>query len=189
MDSPPATSLHHNFAGHLGMDGAEIAVRSGLGEGIGELLIGVERLRLEVLFIFHDGVRDVIVVGPANGSAGRNRDGRGRKAKVVDFDLDGAGFAGLAGGWVLGVDEKLGHQYNCGDEYKVEFHVTSLFRKDLGPMEECVNGCPRYPARCYSYVGPGLTTNVAATRLLLTLVDFFLVAQAQTVENQPATSH
>src|SRR5215471_4437656 len=178
MDSPPATSLHHNFAGHLGMDGAEIAVRSGLGEGVGELLIGVERLRLEVLFIFHDGVRDVIVVGPANGSAGRNRDGRGRKAKVVDFDLDGAGFAGLAGGWVLGVDEKLGHQYDCGDDYKVEFHVTSLFRKDLGPMEECINGVPATWLGVIPTWARGLTTNVAATRLPLTLVDSFLVAQA-----------
>src|SRR5277367_4397894 len=39
-----------HFAGHFGVDGAEVGIFSRLGEGVGKLLVGVEHLGLEDFF-------------------------------------------------------------------------------------------------------------------------------------------
>src|SRR5271169_6254133 len=90
------------------MDGAEIAVRTRLGERVRVLVVGVERLRLEFLLVAHHRVRNVVAVGPAHGRAGWNGDGGRREAEVVDLHLDRCGLGVLrgrggtlseAGGW------------------------------------------------------------------------------------------
>src|SRR5271165_7469603 len=63
LGSKGCISLHHKFGRHLGMNAAEVAVRAWLGEGVGELLIRIQHLRLEGLVIAHHCMRDVIVVG------------------------------------------------------------------------------------------------------------------------------
>src|ERR1700704_3646690 len=64
-------SLHDDVCGHLGMDGAEVGVRSGRRERVTELLVSVERVWLEGRLVFADyGVRDVVLIRPGHLCAG-----------------------------------------------------------------------------------------------------------------------
>src|SRR5215471_1217444 len=57
--------LDYHFSRHLGMDRAEIVVGAGLIELEGELLIRVQRTRLDrSLVIAHNGVGNVVVIHP-----------------------------------------------------------------------------------------------------------------------------
>src|SRR5271165_7435540 len=67
------------------MNGTEVAVGSGLGEGVRELLISIQRLRFERLVIAYHGVGDIVAVRPSNRGPHRNRYRGRRKAKVVDL--------------------------------------------------------------------------------------------------------
>src|SRR5579862_6190835 len=66
--------LDHDLAGHLGMNAAEVAIRTRLGEGVGKLLVGVERFRFEARLVVADnGMRNVVSIRPADRSSYRNR--------------------------------------------------------------------------------------------------------------------
>src|SRR5437867_3910257 len=57
-------SLHHHFGRHLGMNRAEIAIRSRLRKLEAEPVVGVEGLGLEGTILADNGVRDVIAIYP-----------------------------------------------------------------------------------------------------------------------------
>ncbi len=72
------------------MQAAEIVKRTRLIEGEGEFVFAVERRRTEGAIRCDDGMRDVVIVFPRNGSAGVDGKNGQLKAEVVDRD---AGFA------------------------------------------------------------------------------------------------
>src|SRR5271163_2641938 len=62
-------SLHHDFAGHLGVNGAEIWIYSRLGKRVRVLFVCVQRLRFEFLVVVDHGVGNIVPVGPAHRGA------------------------------------------------------------------------------------------------------------------------
>src|SRR6478609_5284178 len=79
--------LHHNLAGHLGMDRAEVGISAWLGKSVGKRIIRIERLGLETLVVANNVVWDIVLVDPADRAAHRHRQRIRRKNKIVDFDL------------------------------------------------------------------------------------------------------
>src|SRR5215471_7257549 len=73
------------------MQATKIFVGASLIEGEAELLLGVERGRVELARRFDDRMRNVIVVHPHDLGPGANRDGIRLEGEVVDGEL---GFAG-----------------------------------------------------------------------------------------------
>src|SRR5882762_11505307 len=62
-------SLDDDPALHMRMKRAEIRIGARGGEGVGEAVAGIERVRLELALVGRDRVRDVILVGPYDGRA------------------------------------------------------------------------------------------------------------------------
>src|SRR6266545_529175 len=79
--------LDNNLRGHRRVDRAVVRVGAGRRELVGERAVGVDRARGIALIRSGDRVRDVVVVGPGHGRAGRDRQRRRREAEVVDRDL------------------------------------------------------------------------------------------------------
>src|SRR5207248_4998964 len=58
------------------------------GEGVRELLVGIERLRFELLQVIgDDGVWNVIAIGPGKSGTDGDRDRGGRETEVVDRNV------------------------------------------------------------------------------------------------------
>src|ERR1700760_991779 len=79
----PSARFHDDLAGHVRMQATEVAVLAGLGEGEGELLVGVEHLRAEGLIVRHDVVGDVVLVHPGDGGPDGDGDRRRAEDEVV----------------------------------------------------------------------------------------------------------
>src|SRR5690349_9438723 len=60
----PASRLDDDGARHVRVKRAEIAELAGFGEGEGKAVAGIQHLRLEQARLRHDGVRDIVGVGP-----------------------------------------------------------------------------------------------------------------------------
>src|SRR5579862_9310412 len=86
--SSPAL-LHDDFGRHLGMDRAEVRVRAGFREGVGEMIAGIEGLGFERGLVFtHHRMRHIVVVRPGDRGPGGNLQRHGAETKVIDFDFD-----------------------------------------------------------------------------------------------------
>jgi hypothetical protein len=59
-----ASSLDHNFASHLRVQGAEVGKSSGLGKCIGELFVCIQYLGLEHTICADNRVRNIIALSP-----------------------------------------------------------------------------------------------------------------------------
>src|SRR6266403_3253126 len=67
-------SLHHDGAGHFGVDGAEVRISSGFAEGKGELFVGIQHLGLEYFVGADNGVGNIVTIGPGDrGSDGHRQ--------------------------------------------------------------------------------------------------------------------
>src|SRR5262249_26226344 len=75
--------------GHLRMDGTEIRIGTRLRKFECELVVGIQRLRLDGGLVVADyGVRNVILIRPRHLGANGNSDGLRAEAEVVDLDGD-----------------------------------------------------------------------------------------------------
>lgn len=79
--------LDHNLSRHFRMNPTIEGIFSSFRELKLELVIGVERCRLEFPLGAVDGVGNVIVVDPCNGRPDFNGEGRRTVHKVIDHHL------------------------------------------------------------------------------------------------------
>src|SRR5216684_4822279 len=79
--------LDHDGTCHVRMQGAEILVVARCRERERELVLRIERLRLEELAAGGDRVWDVIVVDPGNGCASLHGDALRREGELVNSHL------------------------------------------------------------------------------------------------------
>src|SRR5579862_877291 len=69
--------LDHDRAGHFGVNATEVAIGARLSEGVGKLLVSIERLRLEGRLIVADnGMWNIVSIRPTNCCSHWNGDGR-----------------------------------------------------------------------------------------------------------------
>ena len=66
------SSMHHDLAGHLRVDGTIVGIRSRLGECVGESFVRVSYFRLENTVSAHHSVGNVITVDPQDRRPDRN---------------------------------------------------------------------------------------------------------------------
>src|SRR5882757_3303337 len=78
-------SLHNHRAGHLGVDGAKVRIRSGFVEGKRELFIGIQHLGLEYFVRAHNRVRNIITICPGDRRSDSHRQARRPKTEIIDF--------------------------------------------------------------------------------------------------------
>ena len=70
------------------MNGTEVRIGSGFGEGIRKLIIRVQSFGFEGGFVLADhGVGNIVAIDPMNRGARGNRDGCRCKREIVDLDL------------------------------------------------------------------------------------------------------
>lgn len=107
--------FHDDLAQHVGMNAAEVRVLAWFGEGERVAVVGVEGVRLELLCGILDGVGNVVVVDPGNGSSGEHFDGLRREREVVDRNLSGLGRCARGAEQIVFVDEREA-EGDCGDD-------------------------------------------------------------------------
>src|SRR5713101_1396853 len=78
-------SLHHNLAGHLRVDRAEVGIRSRLGKCVGERFVCIPHLGLEHAVCAHHRMRNIITVYPGNCGSNGYRDSLRPKTEIIDF--------------------------------------------------------------------------------------------------------
>src|SRR5579863_1854883 len=81
-----ALRLDDDLAEHHRMEGAAVNVGSGLAEGEGIAVLGVERLGAERAVLGGDAVRAAVVVLPHDGRSRRDRQRRRLELEVADID-------------------------------------------------------------------------------------------------------
>ena len=81
-------SVNDDRSRHLRVNGTKVGIGPGLSECIGKLFVGVSHLGFEYAVGAHDGVRNVIAVGPSDSRSDRHGKSLRTKAKVIDFHLD-----------------------------------------------------------------------------------------------------
>src|SRR4029077_8480080 len=79
-----ALSLHHDFPGHLGVDRAEVGIRSRLGKSVGERLVRIPHLGLEHAVCAHHRMGNIIMVYPGNCGSNGYRDSLRPKTEIID---------------------------------------------------------------------------------------------------------
>src|SRR6516162_5769267 len=92
----PSRGLHHNGSRHMGMQGAEVVVRSRSRESKRVFVVRVQHLRLEGLLVGNDSMRDVVLVGPRDRRPSLNGQALRREGEVVDLHLHGVGGGGIS---------------------------------------------------------------------------------------------
>src|SRR5246127_3555435 len=78
-------SLHNDRAGHFRVDGAQVRIGSGFGEGKREFLVGIEHLGLEHLVRTDNRVRNIIAIGPGDRRSDSHSQSRRSKTEIIDF--------------------------------------------------------------------------------------------------------
>jgi hypothetical protein len=79
--------FHHDLPRHLRMDAAVIGIRPCLGKRVGEAFVRVHHLGLEQEICTDGGMRNIVVVRPSHGSAGRYRNRLRTKAEILNLYL------------------------------------------------------------------------------------------------------
>ena len=82
-------SLHNDRAGHFWVDGAEVRIRSGFGEGKGKLLVSIQHLGLEHFVGTDNRVRNIITIRPGDRRPNRDSHGRRPKTEIINFHFRG----------------------------------------------------------------------------------------------------
>src|SRR6266852_3558353 len=82
-----AASLHHDLAGHLRVDRAEVGIRSRGGKRVGELFVRIPHLGLEHAVCAHHRMGNIITIGPGNCRSDGYRERLWPETEIIDFHL------------------------------------------------------------------------------------------------------